>query len=91
MRISGKKRDKILEQIISLLYSNHPKPLFTSFIASEVARDEEFAKGLMLELKGKGIVSEIRKNPKGVEYSKRRRWILSDSAYWKYAQISGST
>lgn len=84
MEISSKKRDKISEQILALLYSLNPKPLFTSHIAKEIARDEEFVKNLLMELKNKKLVLEIKKNPHGIIYTKRIRWILSDEAYKTY-------
>jgi hypothetical protein len=58
--------------------------LFTLNIAKEIARDEEFVKILLLELKKKGFVLEIRKNPKGISYSRRSRWKLTDNAYQAY-------
>lgn len=84
MRISDEKKEKIYEQILALLYSVSPKPLFTLNIAREIARDEEFIKSLLLELKKKELILEIKKNPKGVSYLKRSRWKLSDSAYEIY-------
>jgi len=81
MKISSIKKDKIFEQIISFLYSTNPKPFFTSHIAQEIARDEEFTKRLLIELKEKNLLKEIKKNPKGINYIKRSRWKLSDSAY----------
>ena len=84
MRISIKKREKILEQILSFLYQSNPKPLFTSQIAQEIARDEEFIKSLLLELKEKKLAVEIKKNPKGNQYLRRSRWIISDIAYQSY-------
>jgi len=36
MKISKEKRKKISEHILAFLYSNTPKPLFTSFIAKEL-------------------------------------------------------
>ncbi len=84
MKISEKKREKILEQILALLYSVFPKPLFTSHIAQEIARDEEFIKKLLLELKNKKLVIEIKKNPKGICYLKRSRWKISDVVYQTY-------
>jgi len=44
MRISNSKIEKISEQILAFLFSNSPKALFTSHIAVELARDEEFIK-----------------------------------------------
>lgn len=84
MKISREKREKISEQILAFLYSSSPKPVFTSYVAREIARDEEFIKGLLLELKKKNLVIEIKKNPKGKEYVRRLRWKLSDAAYQIY-------
>jgi hypothetical protein len=84
MKISQKKKDKIYEQILALLYSVSPKPLFTLNVAQEIARDEEFVKSLLLDLKKKGLIIEIRKNPQGLSYLKRSRWKLSDNAYQAY-------
>ena len=84
MKISGKKREKISEQLLAYLYSISPKSAFTSKIAEEVARDEEFIKNLLVELKNKRLLNEIKKNPKGIPYQKRIRWKLSDEAYKLY-------
>ncbi len=84
MRISSKKKEKIYEQILALLYSASPKLLFTLNIAQDLARDEEFIKTLLLDLKKKELVIEIKKNPKGLPYMKRSRWKLSDNAYQAY-------
>ena len=84
MKISKQKREKISEQIIAYLYSISPSPAFTSHIAEEIARDEEFTKNLLIELKKKKILTEIKKNPKGIAYLKRSRWKLTDTAYEIY-------
>ena len=84
MKISQQKREKISEQILSLLYSINPKSYFTSQIAQEIARDEEFIKSLLLELKSKKLVAQIVKNPQGIEYLRRSRWKLSNDAYEAY-------
>jgi predicted transcriptional regulator with HTH domain len=86
MKISDKKRDKILEQILAYLYSISPKSAFTFTIAQEIARDEEFVKSLLLSLKKKNFVLEVKKSPKGVVYSKRSRWALTDHTYTLYKQ-----
>lgn len=86
MKISKQKREKISEQILAYLYSINPRPVFTSYIAREIARDEEFVKDLLKELKNKKLVVEIRKNPQGREYIRRSRWKLSDKAYEVYKQ-----
>ena len=84
MKISEKKRQKISEQILALLYSKSPQSLFTSQIAQELARDEEFIKKILLEIKDKNLVLEIKKNPKGKQYLRRSRWRLSDNTYTVY-------
>ena len=84
MKISNKKREKISEQILAYLYSINPKPSFTAHIAREIARDEEFTKKLLIELKKKKLVTEIKKSPKGVDYMRRSRWKLTDKAYEIY-------
>jgi len=88
MKISSKKQEKISEQILAFLYSIHPKPQFTSHIAFEIARDEEFTKKLLKNLKSKKLISEVKKNPRGKEYSKRSRWLLSDKTYLTYKSIN---
>ena len=64
MKISDTKKTRISEQILAFLYSLSPKPEFTSKISAEVARDEEFIKKILQELKEKSLVTEIKKNPK---------------------------
>ena len=84
MRISQKNEQKILEQIIWYLFINSSKPLFTSHIASQIVRDEEYTKKLLLKLKRKKIIKEVNKNPLGKIYLKRKRWVLSDKTYVVY-------
>lgn len=84
MKISFEKKEKICEQILLFLYSKNPQSLFTSEIAKEMARDEEFIKKMLLDLKKKELVVLIIKNPQGKRYLRRQRWTLSDSAYKIY-------
>ena len=84
MKISQEKKDKICEQILSQLFLLSPRLVFTSHLAQELARDEEFMKKLLLDLKRKKLVSEIKKNPQGVPYIRRSRWKLSEKAYKSY-------
>ena len=84
MRISNAKKEKISEQILSFLYSSFPKLLFTSNIAQEIARDEEFIKSLLGCLKKKKLVVEIKKNQKGVDYKRRSRWKMGDETFQAY-------
>ena len=84
MKLSKEKRLNISEQILAILFSNTPYSVFTSFIARETARDEEFIKKLLFDMKEKNLVTEIKKNPDGKDYIKRVRWKLSDAAYNAY-------
>ena len=88
MMLSDKKKEKISEQILALLYYQNPKSLFTSNIAQEIARDEEFTKKLLVDLKAKKLIVEIKKNPKGIIYSRRSRWNLSDKTYVVYKELN---
>ena len=89
MRISDKKREKISEQILAYLFSINPRPEFTNKIAQEIVRDEEFTKKLLLELKKKDFVIEIKKNPQGILYLKRSRWKLNPKVYKIYSERQG--
>jgi predicted transcriptional regulator with HTH domain len=90
MYISKEKKEKISEQILAYLYSVNPKPLFTFSIAREIARDEEFVKRLLLELKKNNLIIEIKKNPKGKEYIRRSRWKLTEGVYILYKNKQNS-
>lgn len=86
MKISESKREKISEQILAFLFSTYPEPKFTYYIAKEIARDEEFVKKLLVELKEKNLVIEIKKNSEGTNYLRRSRWILGEKTYNIYKQ-----
>lgn len=86
MKLSQEKKDKISEQILSHLFHNSPQLFFTANIAREIARDEEFIKVLLLDLRAKGLVIAVRKNPRGQFYSRRIRWRLSNKAYEAYSK-----
>ena len=82
--ISQSKKDKISEQILHYLFNSSPDALFTSKIAEEIARDEEFTKALLLELEKKKLITKVDKNPQGITYTRRQRWRLSSQAYDVY-------
>lgn len=85
-KISSQKREKISEQILHYLFLVSPESLFTAQIANEIARDEEFTKSLLHELKSKNLLVEVNQNPKGIPYSRRQRWRLSQQAHKIYSQ-----
>lgn len=88
MRISENKQERIYEQILAYLYSVSPKPIFTAQIAREIIRDEEFTKKLLLNLKKKELVLEIKKNSFGDNYIRRIRWKLADKTYQIYKRAN---
>jgi hypothetical protein len=81
MKISQKKKDKIIEQILYYLYESFPNYPFTAEISREIARDEEFVKKILVELNNKNIVTKINKNLKGTIFSRKIRWKLSNKIY----------
>jgi len=83
MQLSQDKKDKIAEQILSFLYHTFPNQPFTAEIAREIARDEEFIKRMLLDLKDKNLVVSIRKN-KNTTFSRRIKWRLSNKVYEAY-------
>lgn len=84
MRLSQDKKNKIIEQILSFLYTSFPNQPFTATIAKEIARDEEFIKKILFELKEKALVILIRTNNKGAPFSRRIKWRLSNKVYEIY-------
>ena len=85
-KLSQYKKDRISEYILLILFNKFPQTLFTSQIAEEVIRDEEFIKILLNELKQKQLIIPIYKNSKGLDYSKRIRWRLSNKIYKTYLE-----
>lgn len=85
MRISNEKKDRIIEQILHYLYQKFPYNPFTSEIAKEIARDEEYIKRICFELKDKALIIPIRKNNKGEDFTRRIRWRLSNKVYEVYS------
>lgn len=89
-RLSEKKRTKISEQILYFLFSCAPESKFTSEIADEIVRDEEFVKDLLKKLHENKLVVLVSKNASGIAYQKRQRWRLSNQAYSAYAERQAS-
>jgi len=87
MRISQPKIDRIKEEVLSKLFRQSPKAMFTSEIAIHLARDEEFIKKLLLELEKSNLISGVRKNPAGKPYLRRMRWGLTSSTFQAYQRV----
>lgn len=87
-KLSKEKRDKIMSNILSLLFHKYPQALFTAHISREEARDEEFIKSLLIELENKGLVRAIKKNSDGDNYIRRIRWSLTTKAHKAYSSVA---
>ena len=85
-RISQPKIQKIKEQILYFLFNTFPKQVFTSEIARELARDEEFTKKILLVLEKDNLIIKISKNSSGKKYLRRNRWRISNQAYKAYSE-----
>ncbi len=86
--ISSRNKDKIAEQVLAYLYSTSPTSKFTVDVARELARDEEFIKDILQDLKKKQLVVLVNKNAQGETYIRRQRWRLSNTAYDAYRRMA---
>ena len=87
MKISEEKINKIKENVLAVLYSKSPQPIFTVDIAREIARDEEFIKRLLQEMEKNKLVIAVRKNNQGIDYLKRSKWRLSSHIFEAYNKL----
>ena len=85
--ISEKKKEKLKEEILSLLFSSSPNALYTSRVAEEIIRDEEFTLALLEDLYKKNLVKKIDKNNKGKIFLKRKTWTLNPTIYDTYKRL----
>ena len=85
-KISKAKKERISEQILAYLFTCSPKSIYTSKVANEIIRDEEFTKSLLKDLEKKSFVTKVTKSSTGTVYIKRERWRLSNKTYDIYKQ-----
>ena len=76
VKLSNKTILGLKADISSILYENPLVAKFTSEIAQELRRDEEFVKKLLLEMEKEGLIKSITKNNKGKDYLLRKRWVI---------------
>ncbi len=86
-RISKIKEEKIQESILGILFQESPNAIFTYDVAKELARDEEYTKKLLESMESKKLITGIRKNPRGIEYSRRIRWQMHPEVYNSYKSV----
>lgn len=87
MRISKEKIDKIKEEVLSVLFRNSPKAMFTAEVANNMARDEEFIKRLLLEMEESKLLAAVKKNANGINYTRRMRWRLTTATFQAYQRV----
>ena len=87
VKLSSNTVNLLKDDIISILYENNLNPLLTMEIAKELRRDKEFTKRLLIELKEKGVIDQIKKNNKGKDYIKRSRWIINPEVLNNYNEL----
>ena len=75
VRLSDKTRTLLKNDILAILYESSLKPMYTSHIATELRRDNEFVLKLLLELKKEKLVKEVKKGRSG-DYLARKKWII---------------
>ncbi len=88
MRLSEEKINRIKEEILSVLFRSSPNALFTADIASNLARDEEFIKKILLDLETRGLISSVKKNNSGADYLRRIRWRLTNTTFQAYQRVN---
>ena len=86
VKLSNQLINLIKDDIITFLYNNQLKSYFTSNIAKEIRRDNEFALKLLLELKEQGFVEHIKKNKQGRQYLARIKWRIPPNVITAYEQ-----
>jgi Mn-dependent DtxR family transcriptional regulator len=87
MKLSQQKMEKIKETILAFLFHSSPRAFFTSEIAAELARDEEFTRKMLDELKQKDFVVAVQKNAQGKQYERRIRWRIAPKIYETYKKL----
>ena len=78
VKLSENTISLLKEDILSILYENQDRSLFTKEIARELRRDKEFTLQLLLEMKEIGWINEIiGRNSRGI----RKKWRISKELF----------
>jgi len=83
-KIGKEKEGRIKEEILRFLYDEYPSFHYTSGIAYEMLRDNEFVLRLMKEMLKDGIVSSF--DDKGGRGA-RKKWKLREEVFSKYKEL----
>lgn len=78
VKLSENTVSLLKEDILSILYDNQNRNLFTKDIAKELRRDKEFTLQLLLEMKEVGWINEIvGRSSRGI----RKKWKISKELF----------
>jgi len=86
VKLSKKTVDLLKDDVVSILYENSLKPLFTNEIAVLLRRDKGFVKRLLLELKELGVVENVGMNKRKKSYLLRQRWMIMPSVLKRFEE-----
>jgi len=86
-KISERKKERIKEDILSVLFESGIKGRYTYQIAEEVIRDDEFVFKLLEELEKKKLIKRMEKSLKGRKLSRKKLWVMTDGAYDAYSKL----
>ncbi len=84
VKLAKRTVDLLKDDVVNILYENALKPLFTNEIAMLLRRDNEFTKRLLLDLKGMGLVEEVKLNKRKKQYIRRIRWKIEKEVLKKF-------
>lgn len=83
--ISEEKKERLKEEVLRVMYENHPSFLYTYQIADLLIRDDEFVLRLLKGLKEKDLIICLEESSgKNV----KRKWGLKKEVYEKYRELS---
>ena len=85
--ISRVKKERLKEEILRIIYENHPAFLYTYQIAEQLIRDDEFILNLLKELKNNNLIACLEESG---GRNIKRKWGLKKEVYEKYKELSSS-
>lgn len=88
-KISKKNIKKIEEEILRVIFDAGLEGMFTVRIADEIIRDDEFVLRILKSLEKRKLINQIKNSNKGREYGRKRKWIMTSSAYEAYKGLLG--
>tara|TARA_Y100000310_G_C20306087_1_gene634015 strand:+ start:317 stop:574 length:258 start_codon:yes stop_codon:yes gene_type:complete len=78
VKLSDNTIELLKEDILSILNENPMKSRFTKEISFELRRDKEFTLGLLLDMKEKGWVEDVKGKGSG---SVRKKWRITNKLF----------